>query len=75
MTGVQTGRTSDIERFYLSEQLKAEKLCLAKCGFYSNQLKDPELRGVLSQIVDVCQSHIQTLSGTAQKAGVNTMPS
>jgi hypothetical protein len=63
------GGISQLEKFYLQEQLHMEKLCLAKCDVYSNQVQDAELRGVIQSVRDICKRHVDTLSNKLSSSG------
>jgi len=62
-------RISQPEKFYLQEQLRLEQLCLNKCNLYMNQIQDPALRGVVQQLRDVCQGHVNTITSVLQQSG------
>lgn len=60
---------SQLEKFYLQEQLNMEKICMSKCDVYLNQVEDHELRGVIQSVRDVCKRHVDTLSNKLSSAG------
>ncbi len=60
---------STLEKHYLEEQIKHERLCLTKCNTYANQLQDVQLRSVIQNLGQKCQDHVQTLSNLLQQSG------
>jgi len=66
MRGLQL---SSLEKHYIEEQLKQERLCLVKCNTFANQVQDPQLREVIQNLGQQCQQHVQTLSNLLQQSG------
>ncbi len=69
---MQIGRgenVSELEKHYLKEQLKHERLCVAKCDNYAVQVQDPALRGLVNQVRDSCQRHADSLTNVLQRHG------
>ncbi|MDI7248630.1 MAG: spore coat protein [Bacillota bacterium] len=62
-------RLSAMEKHYIEEQLRHERLCLTKCNTFANQLQDPQLRQVVQNLGQQCQQHVQTLSNLLQQSG------
>ena len=68
---MQHWRMTEMEKLHLSEQLKAEDLCLKKARFYLNQSRDPAVQNVLRQYVDKGQRHVSALNSLFQEAGLS----
>lgn len=60
---------SQLEKFYLQEQLNMERICMSKCDVYLNQVQDRELRDVIQSVRDVCKRHVDTLTNKLNSAG------
>jgi hypothetical protein len=60
---VQTQGLTPTESWFAHEQLSKEQLCLKKCGIYSNQIQDPQLKGSVQRLIDSCQRHVNALQG------------
>ena len=56
---VQMQGITPTESWFAHEQLSKEQLCLKKCGIYSNQIQDPQLKGSVQRLMDSCQRHVQ----------------
>ena len=66
---VRGAQLSALEKHYIEEQLKHERLCLVKCNTFANQVQDPQLREVIQNLGQQCQQHVQTLSNLLQQSG------
>ncbi|MEW6082587.1 MAG: hypothetical protein AB1576_12655 [Bacillota bacterium] len=60
---------SELEKHYLKEQLRHEKLCVAKCDNYSAQVQEPALKGLVGQVRDTCQRHVDSLANVLKRHG------
>lgn len=69
---VQKQWLSDKETWLAADQLHKEQLCLRKCGVYSGQIQDPQLRSNVQRLMDACQKHVSALEGiVGQQGGAN----
>jgi hypothetical protein len=60
---------TELEKHYLQEQLKHEKLAVAKFDTYTNQLQDPSLRKIVQQARDTSQRHVDSLTNVLKGSG------
>jgi len=67
---MQSGRITEREKLYLTDQLKVEELCGKKVRMYMNQTQDPTLQSVLQQAADQSQKHSNAIKGMLQEAGI-----
>lgn len=65
------GRMTEMEKLRIQEQLRSEELCAKKAGMYLNQVQDPAVQGLLQQMADKSQRHVNVLTNLLQDAGVN----
>lgn len=65
---------SALEKHYLEEQLKHERLCLTKCNTYASQVQDTQLRSVIQSVGQKCQEHTQRLTDLLQQSGFTPPP-
>lgn len=65
------GRMTEMEKLKIQEQLRSEELCAKKASMYLNQVQDPAVQGLLQQMADKSQRHVNVLTNLLQDAGVN----
>lgn len=70
---VQMQGITPTESWFAHEQLSKEQLCLKKCGIYSNQIQDPQLKGSVQRLMDSCQRHVNALQGIVGQTGQTKM--
>ncbi len=70
---VQMEGITPTESWFAHEQLSKEQLCLKKCGIYSNQIQDPQLKGSVQRLMDSCQRHVNVLQGIVGQTGQTKM--
>lgn len=51
------------EAWYLGEAIKSETLMCQKLAAYLNQVQDPQLRNIVTDLQRNCLKHVETLSG------------
>lgn len=57
---------TDMEQFYIGEQLKAEALAVSKYANYARQSNDPQLQQIYGRIAERHRGHYETLFRYAQ---------
>jgi len=65
----QTTQLTEMEKFYLEEQLKHEQLVMKKCDQYAPQIQDSDLRSIIDRTRTTSQRHVDALSGVLRQAG------
>ena len=67
---MHSGRITEREKLYLTDQMKVEELCGKKVRMYMNQIQDPALQSVLQQVADQSQKHSNAIKGMLQESGI-----
>lgn len=50
------------ETWFLGESIKGETLMCQKLADYANQVQDPELRNIITNLQKTCQRHVDMLT-------------
>lgn len=71
---MQTTRTNiknigKAEFMSLFHQYQGESLCSKKLSLYANQIQNPEMKNIISQMSTQCQERATRLSSFLQEAG------
>jgi hypothetical protein len=71
---LQTTRTNiknigKAEFMSLFHQYQGESLCSKKLSLYANQIQNPEMKNIISQMSTQCQERATRLSSFLQEAG------
>lgn len=64
-------RMTEMEKLHIGEQLRAEDLCARKARFFLKQSRDPAVQGILQQVADKGQRHVNALNSLLQEAGLS----
>ena len=67
---MHSGRITEREKLYLTDQLKLEEVCAKKARMFMNQIQDPALQSILQQAGDQSQKHSNVIRGMLQEAGI-----
>ena len=68
---MHSGRITEREKLYLTDQMKMEDLCGKKVRLFMTQTQDPAFKNVLQQAGDQCQKHSNAIKGMLQEAGIS----
>ncbi len=68
-TGTQTKNIGKAEFMSLFHQYQGEALCSKKLSVYANQMQNPSMKNLLTQMSTHCQERASRLSSFLQEVG------
>ncbi|MEW6183326.1 MAG: hypothetical protein AB1500_09165 [Bacillota bacterium] len=65
---------SEMEKLQIGETLRTEQVRVKKLAVYMDAIQDPALKGLLNQMQQVSQQHVNVLNNILGQAGIPQTP-